>query len=350
MLIRNVARSAKNTSVLFCMLILVLWAYAQVLNLLSLLVQKYKNLRRRRSKALFVGFGADIASYKVVGIAFLNCIQAIIVGLDVTALRDLDESLGVLLCLSFQFFTIIFLTNFVVVIMVTYEEIASEVVEDPLDIHFREGIKMQWNSSKQTCLRAHVRIKMWLSKIRNPKFHRWGASNRQGKRVYDLPQEIPNSERTERVEPQASGKATWSFSRIQARVAAKVQGATATEINRSKSLQRSFLTPEDQLEESLQKEVACMSNLQRNMLADMLHEACPSPVHADLIRDKHAVPLSSLISIVGTVKQLTLKVKQLEEQLVSTEEAYTKHGEIETQLLVRTQLRKSLQIHIHNEQ
>jgi hypothetical protein len=331
------------------MLILVLWAYAQVLSLLFLLVQKYKYLRRRRSKALFVGFGADIASYKVVGIAFLNCIQAIIVGLDVTALRDLDASFGILLYLSFQFFTIIFLTNFVVVIMVTYEEIASEVVEDPLDIHFREGIKMHWNSSKETCLRAHVRIKMWLSKIKNPTFHRWGASNLQINRVYDLPQEIPNSERRERVEPQASGK-TWSFSRIQARVAAKVQGATATEINRSKSLQRSFLTPEDQLEESLQKEVACMSNLQQNMLADMLHEACPSPVHADLIREKRAVPLSSLISLVGTVKQLTLKVKQLEEQLVNTEEAYTKHGKIETQLLVRTQLRKSLQIHIHNEQ
>jgi hypothetical protein len=191
---------------------------------------------------------------------------------------------------------------------------------------------------------------MCFSKIRNPKFHRWVASNRQGNRVYDLPQEIPNSERRERVEPQASGKATWSFSRIQARVAAKVQGAAATEISRSKSLQRSFLTPEDQLEESQQKEVACMSNLQQNMLADMLHEACPSPLHADLIREKRAVPLSSLISLVGTVKKLTLKVKQLEEQLVSTKEAYTKHGKIETQLLVRKQLRMSIQIHTHNEQ
>ena len=76
----------------------------------------------------------------------------------------------------------------------------------------------------------------------------------------------------------------------------------------------------------------------------MLHEACPSPVHAGLIREKRAVPLSSLISLVGTVKQLTLKVKQLEEQLVSTEKAYTKQGKVETQLLVRTQLRKSLQL------
>merc|ERR1719409_1163651 len=100
MLIQNITRAAVNLGVLLVLFVLILWAFAQ---------------------ALFVSFG-----------------------LDIEELRRQDEALGFLLAVAFLFICIFSMINmFFSVIMLTYDEITSELIEDPVDVYFREGIRLQ---------------------------------------------------------------------------------------------------------------------------------------------------------------------------------------------------------------
>ena len=90
-------QAAANLVIFFCLLIIVVWAFAQT---------------------QYVSFGTEIADFKTVLDAGVNTFKAMIEGFDLDELRTSDEVLGLIIYVLFLFIGLFVMLNmFLAIIM-----------------------------------------------------------------------------------------------------------------------------------------------------------------------------------------------------------------------------------------
>jgi len=272
MLIENITRSALNLGVLMGMFLIILWAYAQT---------------------LYVSFGTQLDSWKTIKSSVFGVVEAIVTNLDIDELRGQDQVLGFLLAVSFLVVCLFSLLNMLLaIIMVTYDEITSEVIEDPVDTYFREGIKQQWRDLMRFIQRLAGSIRRPAAQLGDLcLFCVW----RRRRKVHELPLDRLPSTGGEGIGRQIKSipSACPILREVEAREALRLDDANSSS--------------DDE----------------------------PSLQDRKLLQQVRPVPLSALLDLTETVQALTKQVASLHDRLEEAESAYLKEGRAGDQAAAR---------------